>query len=75
MRQPNTLADKNMMDQSTVKVATYTNSDNSCMILLYTVVGGGHSLPGSNTLKLPNILGHKNKDIYGARVIMDFFIN
>ena len=36
-------------DNSRVIVSTYTNTGNRSEAILYTIQGGGHTFPGSNT--------------------------
>jgi polyhydroxybutyrate depolymerase len=67
------LPDRNRSDHSRVVVTSYTKPNNRCEVVLYTIKGGGHTLPGSNTPNHPRILGWKNNDIDGAKVIWEFF--
>lgn len=67
------LPNRNRRDHSRVKVATYVNPNNGCEVVLYTIQGGGHTMPGSNMPDRPRILGHKNDDIDGAKEIWEFF--
>jgi polyhydroxybutyrate depolymerase len=67
------LADKDSKDGSSVKVSTYYNCADSSEVILYTIVGGGHSFPGGNIPDRPLILGRKNNDINAAEVIWKFF--
>jgi polyhydroxybutyrate depolymerase len=69
----NELPDRDLRDHSQVQVATYSNPSNGCEVVLYTIKGGGHTLPGSDTPDIPRILGRKNNDIDGAEVIWGFF--
>ncbi len=66
------LPDIDRRDGSTVNVSRYSNAQNSCHVALYTVEGGGHSLPGSDTPNRPRISGRKNMDFDGAEVIWNF---
>lgn len=67
------LPDKDRKDHSTVKVTTYTDKKNGCNVILYAIEGGGHDFPGSTTPGRPRLLGRKNNDIDGAKVIWEFF--
>lgn len=67
------LPDKDKQDNSTVTVYTYDNDKNGCKVVLYSVNGGGHTLPGSNMPDRPYIFGIKNNDINGPKVIWEFF--
>jgi polyhydroxybutyrate depolymerase len=67
------LPDRDRSDHSRVIVTSYTKPHNRCEeVVLYTIKGGGHTLPGSNTPNLPRVLGWKNNDIDGAKVIWEF---
>ena len=67
------LPDHDPGDHSTVTVTSYADPKNEHEVVLYTIVGGGHTLPGSDIPDRPRILGQKNNDIDGARVIWEFF--
>lgn len=67
------LPDRDPYDYSTVDVTTYSNPNNGAEVVLYTIQGGGHTLPGSDIPNRPWIVGEKNNDINGARVILKFF--
>jgi polyhydroxybutyrate depolymerase len=69
----NEIEDHNRRDRSQVKVFTYANPNNANEVILYSIEGGGHTLPGSDTPNRPRILGWKNNDIRGAEVIWEFF--
>lgn len=65
--------DTDSTDNSTVIVNTYENKGSGADVVLYTIEGGGHTLPGSNIPNVPSILGEKNNDIDGAEIIWGFF--
>ena len=67
------LPDIDSTDGSWVTMTKYANPKNGCEVILYTIHGGGHTLPGSNMPERPRLLGRKNKDISGAEVIWEFF--
>jgi polyhydroxybutyrate depolymerase len=67
------LPDRDKSDHSRVVVTSYKKPYNKCDVVLYTIKGGGHTLPGSNTPNRPRVLGWKNNDIDGAKVIWEFF--
>jgi len=62
--------DKN--DGSTVSVTSCKNPSNDSEVILFTIEGGGHSMPGSQAAKLPRILGNRNNDIDGVSIIWEF---
>ena len=66
------LPDRDKDDQSKVIVATYVDASGKAEVVLYAVIGGGHTLPGSEIPNRPRLLGQKNNDIDGAEVIWEF---
>lgn len=67
------LPDRNPDDGSRVKVSVFSGRDHRSEVRLYSVQGGGHTLPGSNVPDRPRVIGRKNMDINGAAVIWKFF--
>lgn len=67
-----TLANKNTTDKSVIGKQSYACANNTSVVL-YSVRGGGHTLPGSNIPNRPRLLGQKNLDANGAELIWDFF--
>jgi len=67
------LHDRDSTDHSTVTGTSYACPSQASEVLLYTINGGGHTLPGSNVPDRPRLLGRKNNDIDGAEVIWEFF--
>lgn len=66
----------NTKDESTVEKYKYKNGTNDTEVVLYKVIGGGHTEPSileqySNVSKL--ILGNQNADIEMANEIWEFF--
>jgi polyhydroxybutyrate depolymerase len=66
-----TLANKNTNDRSVIGKTSY-DCENSTQAVLYTVRGGGHTLPSSQVPDRPRLLGQKNLDANGAELIWDF---
>lgn len=66
------LSDLDSSDDSRIFVTDYSGNLRYCGVMLYTVEGGGHTLPGSNVPDMPRLLGTKNNDIDGAATIWDF---
>jgi len=64
--------DRDKGDQSRVIVTTYVDANGTAEVVLYAVIGGGHTLPGSDIPNRPRVLGQKNNDIDGAQVIWEF---
>jgi polyhydroxybutyrate depolymerase len=67
------LADRDSKDHSRVEVSAYSQCANHSEVILYSIIGGGHSFPGGNIPDRPFILGNKNNDINAAEVIWGFF--
>ena len=68
-----TVADVDPDDGCTLQVSEWSRDDQSGAVVLYTINGGGHNLPGSATLDLPRLLGRKCQDIQAAEEIWSFF--
>jgi len=66
------LPDKVVRDRCTVEVTTYEREGKKPPVILYTIHGGGHNLPGGRTFLRYLLLGNKCMDINGAEVIWDF---
>ena len=67
------LADKDRKDDSSVEVSIYSHCSDRAEVILYAIIGGGHSFPGGNIPDRPLLLGRKNNDINAAEVIWEFF--
>lgn len=67
------LEDRVRDDQSTVEKEVYRDPQGFAEVLLYTIVGGGHNLPGGQTPDRPRLLGPKNMDINGMEEVWAFF--
>ena len=68
------LPDINKRDKSSVNVSTYTRCKNNATVKLYSIQGGGHTIPGKKGFNMPKIVGQKNRDIEGLKVIIDFLL-
>ncbi len=66
-----TLPNKNTKDGSIIGKKEFV-CDEGAEMVLYSVRGGGHTLPGSNVPNRPRLLGKKNLDANGAVLIWDF---
>jgi len=65
--------DINTEDNSYVIRYDYGECSQNTGIVLYEVVGGGHTFPGGPGPSYVPIVGYANKDINGAEEIWDFF--
>lgn len=69
------LPDKDPADGSRITSTTYSSCAQRTEVILYTVVGGGHTWPGGSQY-LPRVLvGPVNRDIDASEVIWTFFAN
>ena len=68
------LPNSNKRDKSTVILSTYGQCKNNSSVKLYTIEGGGHTLPGKKGFNMPRLVGEKNRDIEGMKVIVDFLL-
>lgn len=64
------LPDTQRRDDSNVEVTTYTGLN--AAVILYTIHGGGHTLPGGGTKAPKQVFGPTNMDISGAEEIWAF---
>lgn len=69
----NLLPDIDEDDDSRVREVTYGNKDGDVEVILYAIENGGHNFPGSKTPDLKLLLGNKNMDIIGSKIIWEFF--
>ena len=65
------ITDFNKSDQSSIEISIW-QQENGPEINLYTVKGGGHSIP-SKLVSLGNLFGATNADIESAQEIWNFF--
>ena len=68
------LPDANKRDKSSISVSTYKHCKNNATVKLYSIHGGGHTMPGKKGFNIPKIVGQKNRDIEGVEVIIDFLL-
>ena len=68
------LPDVNKRDKSSIKVSTYKGCKHNATVKLYTIQGGGHTMPGKKGFNMPKIVGQKNRDIEGLEVLIDFLL-
>jgi polyhydroxybutyrate depolymerase len=75
-KNPNTknLPNLNKRDNSYVIKQSYTKCKNDATVELYSIQGGGHSMPSKRGFNLAKLLGERNRDIEGINVIVDFLL-
>lgn len=67
------LPDRDASDGSTVTVHRFAPCRAGSEVVLYEIVGGGHSLPGGDVPDRPRLMGRKNNDIDAVSEIWTFF--
>lgn len=69
------LQEKSKKDNCYIVKHTYTGGENSSQVVLYEVVGGGHTWPGGRQYLPVKMIGPVNKDADAAELIWDFLKN
>lgn len=67
------LPDKDKEDNCRVEKAVYKAGNKPEQVVLFSIKGGGHNLPGGNTPDRPRVVGHKCNDITATEEIWLFF--
>ncbi|MCL4846393.1 MAG: esterase [Acidobacteria bacterium] len=67
------LDDRDPRDRCRAEVRTYRAAARPVEVVLYSLQGAGHNLPGGRTPDLPKLVGPQCRDINGSEVIWDFF--
>ncbi len=60
-------------DGTSVNISAYRTCDSDAPVILYSVAGGGHALPGASQYLPRRTIGIASREIDGAAEIMDFF--
>lgn len=67
------LPDKDPQDGTTVKQEVFRQCQQGADVIVYTIIGGGHTWPGGlQYLPVPAI-GKTTSDINGSEIIWEFF--
>jgi len=66
------LPDRDRRDESRVVVKRHAAGRTGAPVVLYAIVGGGHTFPGSDIPDRPFLVGHKNMDIDARVEIWNF---
>ncbi|MFC1737276.1 phospholipase, partial [Candidatus Hydrogenedentota bacterium] len=67
------LPDTDPDDETRVWVDTYGGSNADAEVILYRVVGGGHSWPGDDNPLSEDLFGRTSQDIDATEVVWEFF--
>ena len=68
-----TLPDLDKTDESTAKRTEWTNENTGVSVVLYTILGGGHTWPGAKQYLPVRTIGPTNQDIHASEIIWNFF--
>ena len=67
------LPDQDTCDDCTVEVAAYGGGKQDTEVVLYKIIGGGHTWPGGKQYLFKAMVGKVCRDIDATQVIFDFF--
>lgn len=67
------MPDRDMQDGTRVRREQYLQCMEGTDVVLYTVQGGGHTLPGGRQYLPERLIGITSRDIDGSQIIWDFF--
>ena len=67
------LPNRRRLDFSRVERTAWAGCRGGSRVVLYKVIGGGHTWPGAWQYLAPAVIGWTNRDIDGSRVIWRFF--
>ena len=67
------LPDLDTEDGTQVQLDTYAGCDGDVSVLMYTIEGGGHTIPGGTQYVPKIVIGRVSHDIHAAEAIWDFF--
>lgn len=68
-----TLPDRDKTDNSTVEVNYYKRGKQNTEVILYKIIGGGHTIPETTQYLSKKIIGELNRDIDACQIIWEFF--
>jgi len=67
------LPDRDLADGTTTRRDRYVQCAAGTEVVLYTLIGGGHTLPGGRQYLPKRLIGNTSRDIDGSQVIWEFF--
>jgi polyhydroxybutyrate depolymerase len=67
------MPDRDMQDGTRVRRELYAQCMEASEVVLFTVQGGGHTLPGGRQYLPERLIGITSRDIDGSQIIWDFF--
>lgn len=69
----NVLPSFNSADRTRAHLLAYTNCENDNVVQLYTLIGGGHTWAGAESILFADYLGTHSTAINASQVIWEFF--
>jgi len=67
------LPDLDPRDGTRIQLDTYSGCEEGVSVVLYTVEGGGHTLPGGTQYVLEFVIGRVSRDLHTGEAIWEFF--
>ena len=67
------LPDLDSGDGTRIQLDTYSRCDDDVSVVLYTVEGGGHTLPGGTLYILRFVIGRVSRDLHAGEAIWQLF--
>jgi polyhydroxybutyrate depolymerase len=67
------MPDKDPADGTTLEKYEYTGGKDGSEVVLYKIIGGGHTWPGGKQYLPEKIIGRTSREIDGCRTIWEFF--
>ena len=67
------LPDLDPRDGTRIQLDTYSGCEGGVSMVLYTVNGGGHTLPGGTQYVLKFVIGRVSRDLHAGEAIWQFF--
>ena len=67
------LPDLDPRDGTRIQLDTYSGCDEGVSVVLFTVEGGGHTLPGGTQYVLEFVIGRVSRDLHAGEAIWQFF--
>ncbi|MDH5564662.1 MAG: hypothetical protein OEY91_13705 [Nitrospirota bacterium] len=68
------LPDLDTTDESTVEHTEWSNQNTGVSVMLYRIIGGGHTWPGARQYLPVRTIGQTNHDINASEIIWEFFL-
>jgi polyhydroxybutyrate depolymerase len=67
------LPEEDPEDGTLVQLTAYSGCDRGSEVVVYTIVGGGHTWPGGNQYAFPSLIGPVSREGHMGEIVWDFF--